>query len=71
MATLTMKMLQEQITELSNKVAALEGNVKAKARKRFTGLKVGRPLNLQGSTGRYLILQMRVICVLRTGLQTR
>ena len=48
MATLTMKMLQEQITELSNKVAALEGNVKAKARKRFTGLKVGEAFKLAG-----------------------
>lgn len=48
MATLTIKMLQEQITELSNKVAALEGNVKAKARKRFTGLKVGEVFKLAG-----------------------
>lgn len=48
MATLTMKMLQEQITELSNKVAALEGNVKVKARKRFTGSKVGETFELAG-----------------------
>lgn len=54
MATLTMKMLQEQITELSNKVAALEGNVKAKARKRFTGLKVGEAFKLAGLSWKIL-----------------
>ncbi len=48
MATLTMEMLQEQITELSNKIAALEGNVKVKARKRFTGSKVGETFELAG-----------------------
>lgn len=48
MAALTMKMLQEQITELSNKIAVLEGNVKAKARKCFTGLKVGDTFELAG-----------------------
>lgn len=48
MATLTMEMLQEQITELSNKIAALEGNVKTKVRKRFTGLKVGETFELAG-----------------------
>lgn len=48
MATLTMEMLQEQITELSNKIAVLEGNVKVKARKRFTGLKVGDTFELAG-----------------------
>lgn len=48
MAALTMKMLQEQITELSNKIAVLEGNVKAKARKCFTGLKVGETFELAG-----------------------
>ena len=45
MATLTMKMLQEQITELSNKVALLEGT---KARKHFAGLKVGDTFELAG-----------------------
>lgn len=54
MATLTMKMLQEQITELSNKVAALEGNVKAKARKSFTNLKVGDTFELAGLTWKIL-----------------
>lgn len=48
MATLTMKMLQEQITELSSKVAVLEGSVKTKARKRFAGLKVGDTFELAG-----------------------
>ena len=48
MAALTMEMLQEQITELSNKIAVLEGNVKAKARKCFTGLKVGDTFELAG-----------------------
>lgn len=48
MSTLTMEMLQEQITELSNKIAALEGNAKVKARKRFTGLKVGETFELVG-----------------------
>lgn len=54
MATLTMKMLQEQITELSNKVAVLEGNVKAKARKTFTNLKVGDTFELAGLTWKIL-----------------
>lgn len=54
MATLTMEMLQEQITELSNKVAALEGNVKVKARKRFTGLKVGDTFELAGLSWKIL-----------------
>lgn len=48
MAALTMKMLQEQITELSNKVAVLEGSVKTKARKSFTNLKVGDTFELAG-----------------------
>ena len=48
MSTLTMEMLQEQITELSNKIAALESNAKVKARKRFTGLKVGETFELVG-----------------------
>ena len=52
MATLTMKMLQEQITELSNKVAALEGKVKA--RKSFTNLKVGDTFELAGLTWKIL-----------------
>lgn len=50
MATLTMKMLQEQITELSNKVAALEGSVKTKVRKHFSDLKVGDTFKLAGLT---------------------
>lgn len=54
MATLTMKMLQEQITELSNKVAILEGNVKARARKSFTNLKVGDTFELAGLTWKIL-----------------
>lgn len=54
MATLTMRMLQEQITELSNKVAVLEGNVKTKVRKRFTGLKVGETFELAGLTWKIL-----------------
>ena len=54
MATLTMRMLQEQITELSNKVAALEGSVKTKARKRFAGLKVGDTFELAGLTWKIL-----------------
>lgn len=54
MATLTMKMLQEQITELSNKVAVLEGSVKTKARKRFAGLKVGDTFELAGLTWKIL-----------------
>lgn len=54
MATLTMKMLQEQITELSNKVAALEESVKTKARKRFAGLKVGDTFELAGLTWKIL-----------------
>jgi hypothetical protein len=54
MATLTMEMLQEQITELSNKIAALEGNVKTKARKRFTGLKVGDTFELAGLSWKIL-----------------
>jgi hypothetical protein len=48
MATLTMEMLQEQITELSNRIAVLEGNVKVKARKCFAGLKVGDTFELAG-----------------------
>lgn len=48
MATLTMEMLQEQITELSNKIAVLEGNAKVEARKCFTGLKVGAEFELAG-----------------------
>ena len=54
MATLTMRMLQEQITELSNKVAALEESVKTKARKRFAGLKVGDTFELAGLTWKIL-----------------
>lgn len=54
MATLTMKMLQEQITELSNKVAALEGNVEAKTRKHFAGLKVEDTFELAGLTWKIL-----------------
>lgn len=54
MATLTMKMLQEQITELSNKVAALEGSVKTKVRKHFAGLKVGDTFELAGLTWKIL-----------------
>lgn len=54
MATLTIKMLQEQITELSNKVAILEGNVKARARKSFTNLKVGDTFELAGLTWKIL-----------------
>ncbi len=54
MATLTMKMLQEQITELSNKVAILEGSVKTKARKHFAGLKVGDTFELAGLTWKIL-----------------
>ena len=54
MATLTMKMLQEQITELSNKVAALEGSVKTKVRKNFAGLKVGDTFELAGLTWKIL-----------------
>lgn len=54
MATLTMEMLQEQITELSNKVAALEGDVKVKARKSFTNLKVGDTFELAGLTWKIL-----------------
>ena len=54
MAALTIKMLQEQITELSNKIAVLEGNVKAKARKCFTGLKVGDTFELVGFTWKIL-----------------
>lgn len=48
MATLTMEMLQEQITELSNKIAVLEGNVKTKEKKHFAGLKVGETFELAG-----------------------
>lgn len=48
MAALTMKMLQEQITELSNKIAVLEGNVKTKEKKHFAGLKVGETFELAG-----------------------
>lgn len=54
MATLTMRMLQEQITELSNKVAALEGSVKTKARKHFADLKVGDTFELAGLTWKIL-----------------
>lgn len=54
MATLTMKMLQEQITELSNRVAALEGNVEVKTRKHFAGLKVGDTFELAGLTWKIL-----------------
>lgn len=54
MAALTMKMLQEQITELSNKVAALEGSVKTKVRKHFAGLKVGDTFELAGLTWKIL-----------------
>lgn len=54
MATLTMKTLQEQITELSNKVAVLEESVKTKARKRFAGLKVGDTFELAGLTWKIL-----------------
>ncbi len=56
MGTLAMKMLllQEQITELSNKVAALEESVKTKARKRFAGLKVGDTFELAGLTWKIL-----------------
>lgn len=56
MGTLVMKMLllQEQITELSNKVAILEESVKTKARKRFAGLKVGDTFELAGLTWKIL-----------------
>lgn len=54
MAALTMKMLQEQITALSNKVAVLEGSVTTKARKRFAGLKVGDTFELAGLTWKIL-----------------
>lgn len=54
MATLTMEMLQEQITELSNRVAALEGNVEVKTRKHFAGLKVGDTFELAGLTWKIL-----------------
>ena len=54
MATLTMKMLQEQITELSNRVATLEGSVKTKVRKHFSDLKVGDTFELAGFTWKIL-----------------
>lgn len=54
MATLTMKMLQEQITELSNRVAALEDNVEVKTRKHFADLKVGDTFELAGLTWKIL-----------------
>lgn len=56
MAALTMKMLQEQITELSNKIAVLEGNVniEAKVRKWFANLKVGDTFELAGLTWKIL-----------------
>ena len=54
MAELTMKMLQEQINELSNKIAVLEWNVKVKAMKKFTGLNVGDTFELAGLTWKIL-----------------
>lgn len=54
MATLTMEMLQKQITELSNKVAVLEGSVKTKVRKHFSDLKVGDTFELAGLTWKIL-----------------
>lgn len=54
MATLTMETLQEQITELSNKVAVLEESVKTKVRKHFSDLKVGDTFELAGLTWKIL-----------------
>ena len=54
MTTLTMRILQEQITELSNRVATLEGSVKTKVRKHFSDLKVGDTFELAGFTWKIL-----------------